>query len=219
MMARRRSPLSPKQYYHLYNRGNDRGRIFFEDENYLFFLGRVHRYLCPVFDIVAYCLMPTHYHFLVRIKELETQPFGDETSEHSETKTSEVLETSEVSSAVSNAMMRFSISYTKAINERFDRVGSLFQGAYQVKHIEDESYLVGLSRYVHVNPVAAGLAESPAAWRFSTYRDYIGERSGKLPRPEVVFNSFVSRKAYRRFVEDSDRPSEEAEWREALFEQ
>lgn len=207
MMPRRTVPLYPNQYYHLYNRGNNRGRIFFEDENYLFFLRKMHRYLLSVFDIVAYCLMPTHYHFLVRVKKPAT-------------KTSEVSETSEVSSAaVSKAMMRFSVSYTKAINKRFGRVGALFQGAYQAKRVEEESYLLHLSRYVHLNPVAAGLARAPSAWPFSSYRDFIRERTGRLPNPDVVLSYFESPDAYRRFVEDHIRQSDgEAAWKKALFE-
>lgn len=219
-MPRRTPPLTPNQYYHLYNRGNDRGCIFFEEENYLFFLRKVRQYLSPVIDIVAYCLMPTHYHFLVRINNLEVQTDRDQTARVSDgqtSQTSEVSETSEVSDAVSNAMMRLSVSYTKAINKRFDRVGSLFQGAYRAKHIEDESYLVRLSQYVHRNPVTAGLVEKPAEWRFSSYRDFIGERRGELPHPEVVLAAFDSRDAYRRFVEAPPRQNtEEGEWKNAL---
>lgn len=167
--------------------------------------------------------MPTHYHFLFWVKEPEGEKSGENEVSEDE-KASEVSETSEGSSiptqsAVSEAMRRFSISYSKAINKRFDRVGSLFQGAYQAKHVAEESYLVSLSRYVHLNPVAAGLVESPAAWRFSSYRDFIGERAGRLPCSDIVLSSFASQDAYRRFVEDATRPSEGAEWQEALFEQ
>jgi hypothetical protein len=120
---------------------------------------------------------------------------------------------------VSEALRRFSISYTKAINERFDRVGSLFQGAYRAKRVLAESYLVSLSRYVHRNPVSAELVERPAAWPFSSYRDFVGERAGHLPHPGVVLDAFASRNAYRRFVEERpQRDTEEEEWRNALFE-
>ena len=214
-MPRRQHPLQPGRYYHLYNRGNNRGRIFFEEENYLFFLRKVHRYLLPVFDVVAYCLMPTHYHLLVKVKEVHKTPGEDDTSEVSET--SEVFFPDE--SPVSEALRRFSISCTKAINERFDRVGALFQGAYQAKPVAEESYLVSLSRYLHRNPVSAGLVETPAAWSFSSYRDFVGERTGRLPCPDVVLDAFASRKAYRRFVERRPRRGNEGdEWKSALFE-
>lgn len=81
-MPRRTVPFEPGRYYHLYNRGNNRSRIFFESDNYLFFLRKVRQYLDPVLDIVAYCLIPTHYHFLVRVKEREVnQEAKRETSE------------------------------------------------------------------------------------------------------------------------------------------
>jgi len=66
-MPRRTVELYAGEHYHLYNRGNNRGRIFFERENYLFFLRRLRKYLVPILDVVAYCLMPTHYHLLIML--------------------------------------------------------------------------------------------------------------------------------------------------------
>jgi len=144
-MPQRTVELCSGEYYHLYNRGNNRERVFYEHANYLFFLRRLRKYLTPVFDVVAYCLMPTHYHLLARVK------------------------TSKVSKGVSNAMMRFSVSYTKAMNRRYDRVGSLFQGTFRAKHVSRNNYLVHLSRYIHLNPVVAGLVERLEDWEFSSY--------------------------------------------------
>lgn len=101
--------------------------------------------------LVAYCLMPTHYHLLVAVKE-----------------TSEVIRTSEVSSA----MMKLSVSYTKAINHAFDRVGPLFQGAFQAKHVNSVAYLWQLVGYIHMNPVQSGLVQSPDEWIFSSFYVY-----------------------------------------------
>jgi len=97
-MPRRLTPFLSGLYYHIYNRGNNRQCIFFHPENYLYFLRGIKKYVCPLATVVAYCLMPTHYHLLLRIK---------------------------------SALMRLSVSYTKAINKRFERVGSLFQGPFQ----------------------------------------------------------------------------------------
>lgn len=66
-MPRRAIPFVENNYYHIYNRGSNRAQIFFDEENYLFFLKRWREYVYPYVDVIAYCLMPTHYHFLVRI--------------------------------------------------------------------------------------------------------------------------------------------------------
>lgn len=181
-MPRRDIDLCAGEYYHLYNRGNNRERVFYERENYVFFLRKVWDYLVPVLDVVAYCLMPTHYHLLVLVKN---------TAGSSETPRA---------SAVSRAMQRFSISYTKAMNRRYDRVGALFQGAFRAEHVDDNAYLVHLSRYIHLNPVSAGLVACAENWEFSSYQDYIGLREGKLPRLESVLSQFRSPEAYQEFV-------------------
>ncbi|MEO8355544.1 MAG: transposase, partial [Chloroflexota bacterium] len=89
-MPRRETPFVPGLYYHIYNRGNNRQSIFFQPENYLYFLHNVKRYIAPLAKVVSYCLMPTHYHILVR---------GEQTSEFS--KNLEVY-----SAKISRAMMR-----------------------------------------------------------------------------------------------------------------
>ncbi len=185
-MPRRNLVFAENEYYHFYNRGNNRERIFCDRENYLFFLQRVRDYLLPCLDIIAYCLMPNHYHLLVRINV---------------SKTSEVLETSEVSAIVSNAMKLFSISYTKAMNKKYNRVGSLFQGAFQAKYIGADNYLLHLSRYIHINPVVANLVKRPEDWEFSSYCAYIGTREGTQPKPEIILSQFPSQQAYNEFVE------------------
>src|SRR4030065_1295331 len=121
-MPRRIIPFIPNQVYHFYNRGNNRQAVFFERENYLYFLRGIKKYVCEQVGILAYCLMPTHYHILGRVKSQTSEFF----------KNSEVLRSSEVSLA----MQKLGISYTKAINKRFERVGALFQGQFNAKAVE-----------------------------------------------------------------------------------
>jgi putative transposase len=187
-MPRRVTPLVAGEIYHLYNRGVDRHEIFFERENYLFFLRRLRHYLggktsevsqtSEVLEtaILAYCLMPNHFHLLV-------QPHHDR---------------------LSRQMQRLLISYTKAINERYGRVGPLFQGQFQAVHVETSRHLIHLSRYIHLNPLTAGLVARPEDWEYSSYREYVGLRSGSLPRPYVILCEFPSRAAYCEFVEEPD---------------
>jgi REP element-mobilizing transposase RayT len=124
-------------------------------------------------SIVAYCLMPNHYHLLVC-------PHDD---------------------SLSRRMQRFSISYTKAINRRYDRVGPLFQGQFQALLVDCNEHLLHLSRYLHLNPVVTGLVGKPEDWEFSSYRDYVGRRRGTLPTPDIVLSQFKGSDAYVDFVQ------------------
>lgn len=151
-MPKRLISFDPGAYYHLYNRGVNRQNIFFENRNYLYFLFNLDRYLLPIADLIAYCLMPNHYHLLIYIRE-----------------TSEVFKTSEVSMA----MMKLSVSYTKTINIHYDRVGPLFQGAFQAKFVDSEAYMGHLIGYIHLNPVESGLVDKPEDWLYSSFHDYL----------------------------------------------
>jgi putative transposase len=172
-MPRRDLTFQPDHYYHLYNRGNDRQLIFFERENYLHFLRLMRRHLIEqALDVLAYCLMPNHYHLLVRCKTDE----------------------------VSGAMQRLSIAYTKAMNRRYKRVGVLFQGQFQAIAVDSAEYLYHLTRYIHLNPVKAGLVADPQDWEFSSFLEYAGLRSGTLPRLDVLQQKFASEAEYQRFL-------------------
>jgi REP element-mobilizing transposase RayT len=162
------------EHYHVYNRGNNRQAIFLERENYLFFLRKWREYLLATADVVGYCLMPNHYHFLLHLREDD----------------------------LSGPMQAFALSYTKAVNQRYKRVGSLFQGRFRALHVDGDPYLLHLSRYVHLNPVAAGLVARPEEWEFSSYREFVGLRNGSLPQPALVLAQLGSSVAYRLFVEN-----------------
>jgi len=119
--------------------------------------------------------MPTHYHLLARVKHAEN---------------------------VSSAMQKLGISYTKAINHRFKRVGALFQGQFQAKLVTDETYLVTLCAYIHANPVKDGLVASPEDWDYSNYRDWLGLRDGALVNRAFIQKHFASADGYRALLND-----------------
>ncbi len=174
-MPRRQVIFQADNYYHIYNRGNNRQLIFFERDNYLYFLRQLKKHLIPnSVDIIAYCLMPNHYHLLVYLK---TEGF-------------------------SKLMQAFSLSYTKAINKRHERLGSLFQGRFQAIHVDREEYLLHLTRYIHLNPVKANLVEKAEDWEFSSYQEYIDLRKGSLPKIDIIRSQFNSVDDYSKFVED-----------------
>jgi putative transposase len=184
-MPRRLVPFIAESYYHIYNRGNNREAVFFEPENYFYFLQGMERYLLPVADIIAYCLMPTHYHLVIRVKP-----------------SSEALKRSEVVSDVSSAMMKLAVSYTKAVNKHFRRVGVLFQGAFRAKPITNSSHLLHLCRYIHANPVKDGLVTDPSDWSYSNYLEWLGEGDGILMDRGFVQAQFPDPKDYSDFVLD-----------------
>ncbi len=173
-MPYRACEFEADHYYHIYNRGNNFQPIFFEHENYRYFLVQLRKYLPPdAVEVVAYCLMPNHYHLLLHLKT------GD----------------------LSKLMQPFILSYTNAINRRFGRIGSLFQGRFKARHVDREEYLLHLARYIHLNPVVAGLVKHPADWEFSSYRDVVGLRQGTLARPDIFLTQFSSIAGYQAFVE------------------
>ena len=196
-MPRREIPFLPDQYYHLYNRGNNRQAVFFEPENYVYFLKRIKKYLRGSVEVIAYCLMPTHYHILVRMLNIQTSEVSDQTSEV--LKTSEVS-AQEVSKQMSLAMQKFLISYTKAINNRFDRTGALFQGQFQAKPVKTYKHLLTLCAYIHTNPVKDGLAASPEMWDYSNYLEWMGLRNGTLVNREFITENFGTSEEYKKFV-------------------
>jgi len=194
-MPRRVVPFLPDLYYHFYNRGNNRQAVFFERENYLFFLRRLKLFLVGYVDVIAYCLMPTHYHILVRVR----RALGLQTSELN----SEVLplgnpEILSRSRQVSNAMMKFGVSYTKAINKRYGRVGALFQGQFQGKPVQSYEHLLNLCVYIHANPVKDGLVSLPENWEYSNYLEWMGLRDGTLVDRDFITENFGSPEEYKK---------------------
>jgi hypothetical protein len=97
-------------------------------------------------------------------------------------------------------MHPFTVSYTKAINKQRDRSGPLFLGPFKACHVDGDEYLLHLSRYIHLNPVTAGLVDSPLEWEFSSYRDYLGLRTGTLPKADLILDLFPNPQAYDEFV-------------------
>ncbi|HEY9702755.1 MAG TPA: transposase, partial [Allocoleopsis sp.] len=178
-MSKRNVELKAGYYYHIYNRGNNYQDIYLHRDNYVYFLQQFKKYLIPeTLDVIAYCLMPNHYHFLIYLK----------------------------TDFLSEKMQKFVLSYTKSINIRYKRVGGLFQGRYKNIIVDTDEYLLHLSRYIHLNPWQANLVKKAEDWEFSSYREYLGMRPGKIPKTEVILSYFKNEssnvyESYRKFVE------------------
>ena len=163
-------------YYHIYNRGNNKQPIFFTAENYRYLLRLIQRYAHrDNIVIVAYCLMPNHYHLLLKQRtDISIQKFLKSTFQ----------------------------SYVQAINKQQNRTGTLFEGNAQNRHITDQNYLIESIRYIHLNPWSSGLVAQPQHWEFSDYAEYIGLKRGLFNDHTFVREWFVSPDNYRKFVEE-----------------
>lgn len=172
--------FEPSQVYHVYNRGNDKQRIFFKREHYLFFLRKIRKEWLPYCDILAYCLMPNHFHFLIVSNSLACTPvFQKDKETHLQN--------------LSKAIGKTLSSYTQAINIEQERTGTLFQKKTKAKLISidgndiSHKYLLTCTHYIHVNPVAANLVKNEEEWEFSSFRDYTGSRNGTLCNKNLLF--------------------------------
>jgi putative transposase len=206
-------------FYHIYNRGNNKENIFFEERNYQHFLNLFDKYLSPYVDVYAYCLMPNHFHFLIRVKMVEQQTF--EVS-----KTSEVLpvKTLAVSSAnipeayrgskkltpIEKAFKDFFISYAKGINKALGRTGSLFQSKFKKKEITDNAYFTGIIQYIHANPIKAGLCNAYTDYKYSSYSAIINSGDTKVRRQEVL-DWFGNREVFIKVHEEKKLEMEKIE--------
>jgi len=175
-MPQKRPDYQPGGVYHIYNRGGHRATIFREADNYLFVLRKVKQYLAELdLSLLAYCLMPNHYHFLIR--QNGEQPAG------------------KLSQRVFN-------SYSKAYNRRYQHSGTLFEGAYRVKPVVQTTHLLHLCRYIHANPVKDGLVVTPGDWPYSNYLEWVGQRDGRLVERSFVQEHFDRPERYAEFVLD-----------------
>jgi putative transposase len=161
------SSLYPGIFYHIYNRGVNRENIFFEGRNYHHFLRLYIRYISPVADISAYCLLKNHFHLLIRMKDAEDPKEFNKSSG-------------------SIAFSNFFNAYAKAINNAYGRTGSLFQHPFGRIPITSQTYLVQIVRYIHFNAQKHHLTKDFRDWKYSSYRTLTSNQSTKLLREEVL---------------------------------
>jgi REP element-mobilizing transposase RayT len=173
------SPLQYGTTYHIYNRGNNHESVFFEDRNYRYFLQLYAKYIEAAADTYSYCLLPNHFHFLVRIKSVEEQRqrARDETLRVSETL--RVLKPSQQFGNLFNA-------YTKAINKAYERTGSLFQNPFGRKPVDSDVYFVWLITYIHQNPQKHGMVDDFRTWTYSSYHAHRSDKPTRLKREDVL---------------------------------
>lgn len=191
-------------YYHVYNRGVEKRNIFLDHQDYVVFLSYLKDYLCPdddapikIFpsrklrnfseriDLLSYCLMPNHFHLLIK-------------------QSSRMAMTSFMRSLLTRYSMYF--------NRKYDRVGSLFQGNYKAVMVTSEEQLVYLTHYIHRNPMggsdASGLdLEGLMKYRYSSLGNYLGKIKQYWVKPNRILELFSRTSknlSYKSFVFDME---------------
>ena len=175
------APFEHEGFYHVYNRGNNKENLFLEDKNYSFFLKRWEKYLFPYTDIWSYCLMPNHFHFLIKVKDKYSFP-----------------EEADTNSFLENQFKRLFSSYTLSFNKVYDRTGSLFQKRFKRVRTTTQNYLLSLIHYIHHNPIHHKFANDFSGWKYSSYSAIIGEETTKIARNRVL-NLFGGRTGFTDF--------------------
>lgn len=173
--------LNPNQIYHIYNRGNNKQQIFFDQENYHYFLKKVKLFLTPYCEILAFALMPNHFHFLICPNERSNLP-------HKRSKRRPNVGTRKKSmiklTMFSWGLQHLLSSYARGINQRYNRTGSLFQQNTKSKKTSSEYFTQDYSLwcfiYIHNNPKVCGMVNSPEEYEFSSYRDYLENRKDSI---------------------------------------
>jgi putative transposase len=189
-------------FYHIYNRGVEKRTIFQDEKDYKVFLSYLKSYLSPPptrstllqsftlkgltfkgitrqpknyhqqIILLAYCLMPNHFHLLIQQQSPTT---------------------------IQSFMQSLTTRYTMYFNKSYDRVGALFQGTYKAALVNNENYLLHLSRYIHLNPAETKQNLTEA---FSSYADYLHLRATSWINPKPILDYF-GRSSYQEFVETS----------------
>jgi len=202
--------LEKGHMYHLYNQGNNLERIFFQKANYYYFLKKIERHICPFADVLAWCLMPNHFHLIIAVRNLETS-YREITCQQSavnEAFTAIGNLKSPSQYQLNNSIGTMLRSYTRAINIQQDRTGSLFRkdtkavwlGSIEGEKLKfqnrskvggvdlnlDESYLQTCFQYIHNNPVKARLAEQITDWEFSSALDISGIREESIVNKGLI---------------------------------
>jgi putative transposase len=185
------------EIYHLYNRGVGKMQIFNDEEDYKVFLYRLWENLYPEladkikkksrndyrrkelpplsFDLICYCLMPNHFHLL--IKQNTDLP-------------------------LTNLISKICTGYSKYFNKKYERVGSLFQDQFKAVRIETNEQLLWTSIYIHQNPIKAELVDNLSKYKWNSFLDYSGLQPGNLCKKELILGQYNSLTSYLSCIID-----------------
>jgi len=178
--------FTPGHYYHIFNRGVNKQKIFIDEQDYFQFLQRLQIILALIpmtevrtnirplpqgsFSILAYCLMPTHFHMLIR----QNNDIG-----------------------IGKLILKLCTSYSTYMNKKYNRVGTLFQDRFKAKLVDSDQYATYVSAYINNNP------ENPNQYPYSSYKEIFSSDLNTILDRRLLLSWFNnSPQAYKKFVDD-----------------
>lgn len=184
-------------YYHVFNRGVEKRNIFLDQQDYRIFLYYLFLYCSPLdkilrkypllpprlqsknlhdeVNIISYCFMPNHFHLLLQQLPVD---------------------------GISKLLRRLEIAYASYFNQKYQRVGALFQGRFKAALIETDELLIHISRYIHLNPLVVNIVDDLKDYQWSSYKEYISEYPESICTTESVLANFSTRGDYEKYVLD-----------------
>ncbi|CAH0288436.1 hypothetical protein SRABI04_04268 [Chryseobacterium sp. Bi04] len=179
----RTTPIEADCFYHIYNRGINGENIFKSDRNYSFFLNKVVEFLIPTCDVYAYCLMPNHFHLLVKIKsDLELSSLVKVQNLDKATQTG--LHSPQ--NIFSKQFARLFNSYSQSFNKEYKRHGALIESPFKRKLIISDKYLINMIIYIHQNPQNHSIVHRFSKYNFSSYQSILSTSRTLLKRDEII---------------------------------
>jgi len=195
------TPFEEGCFYHVYNRTVDKQPMFKSESNYQYFLKQYNKYMSPVADTYAYCLLPNHFHLLLRIKENDLM-LTDLTSFQKLSNLSSLsIQDKSAQELVSHQFRKFFQSYAMAFNKEQNRLGTLFQTPFKRTHVKEDSYFTQLIYYIHSNPQHHNLIDDFRNWKWSSYSRILLDTPYALKKDEVI-NWFGNKDVYKEYHQD-----------------
>jgi putative transposase len=179
--------LQSDHYYHLYNHAVGSDNLFDNDNDYSYFLKKMKEHIVPVSNVLSYCLLPNHFHFIIQNKnEDEIERFLNHKMGMEKFEKQKVSNEYFLSEQISKSYSNLFNTYSKHYNYVKKRNGTLFKRNFRRKEIDNDIYLRRLICYVHQNPVVAGFVPRPEQWRYSSYRVFVTAKPTLIPRKDII---------------------------------
>lgn len=185
--------FAPDSYYHVYSHANGIENLFRCPDNYRYFLLKYAQHIRPVAETIAYCLMPNHMHFLVKIRSEETLRAA-----HAKKYPYKVLPSEpDWATFTMQYFKNWLTAYTKAYNKYYRRRGALFLKFTKRKHVADDAYFQRLIVYIHRNPIHHGFVRHLTDWRYTSYQAILSDQPTQVSR-QAVLDWFGGREEFIR---------------------